>query len=64
MNSRSSSLKCRVAESANVTTGKASRARAGMGCRVDGFTEVDYFRIRAAIDRAERTAGVERRRVA
>ena len=32
VNSRSSSLKCSVAESANVMTGNASRARAAMGC--------------------------------
>ena len=38
VNSRSSSLKCSVAESAKVTTGNASRARAAMGALVDGFT--------------------------
>ena len=40
---------------------EAARRAGAHVCRVDGFTDVDYFRVREAIDRAERTDGVERR---
>jgi HAD superfamily hydrolase (TIGR01509 family) len=40
--------------------GLEAAVRAGAHvCRVDGFPEVDYFRIRAAIDRAERADAAE-----
>jgi beta-phosphoglucomutase-like phosphatase (HAD superfamily) len=43
---------------------EAARRAGAHICQVDGFTEVDYFRVRAAIDRAHGTGALPERRVA
>ena len=39
---------------------EAARRSGAHVCQVGGFTDVDYFRVRAAIDRAERAAALAR----
>ena len=43
---------------------EAARRAGAHVCRVDGFGDVDYFRVRAAIDRADRAPSLTERRVA